>query len=78
MYHTKQSNSGIEKQISYITYRWYLKHGTNELICETETHMHGVQTCGGEERRRAWGTDWEFRTRDVNYYRMDKQQHRIV
>ena len=55
-----------------------LKHGTNELIYETETHMHRVQTYGGEERRRAWGTDWEFRTRDVNYYRMDKQQHRIV
>ena len=37
-YHTKQSKSERERQISYgITYVWTLKYDTNELIYETET-----------------------------------------
>ena len=37
-YHTKQSQSDIERQIPYdITYMWNLKYDTNELISETET-----------------------------------------
>ena len=39
-YHTKQSNSETERQMSYdITYMWNLKYDTNEPICETETYL---------------------------------------
>ena len=38
-YHTKQSKSERERQISYdITYMWNLKYDTNELIYETENN----------------------------------------
>ena len=50
----------------------------NLSMKQKQTHMQRVQTCGGEGRSGVWGKDWEFRTKDVNYYRMDKQQHHIV
>ena len=35
-HHTKWSNLDRERQIYGITYIWYLKNGTNELIYKTE------------------------------------------
>ena len=40
-YHTKKSNSEIERQTSYdITYTWNVKFGTNKLIDKTEINSH--------------------------------------
>ena len=38
-YHTKQSKSERERQISYDTYMWNLKYDTNEHIYGTETDL---------------------------------------
>ena len=44
-YHTKQSNSETEGQISYdITYMRNLNYDTNELIHETETDLQTQST----------------------------------
>ena len=55
-YHTKQSKSDRERQISYdITHMWnlILKNGTNEFTHKTETNLQISTTslrlpCGGE------------------------------
>ena len=47
-HHTKWGKSERERQIPYdITYMWYLKYATNELIYKTkQTHRHRKQTYG--------------------------------
>ena len=43
-----------------IAYIWNLIYGTNEPFCRKETHGHGEQTCGCQERGGGSGMDWEF------------------
>ena len=39
-YHSKWNKPDRERQISYdISYMWYLKNSTNELIYKTETDL---------------------------------------
>ena len=46
-YHTKQSKSERERQISSdITHIYNLKYDTKELIFKTETESETEQTCG--------------------------------
>ena len=64
-YHTKQSNSGGERQIPYDM--WILKYDTNEPIYEIET--------GGRGRE---GLEFGDQQTQAIIYRMDKQQSTTV
>ena len=62
-YHTKQSKSERERQISSdITYMWNLKYDTNELIYETERDSQTQRTDLWLPRGKVGGggKDWEF------------------
>ena len=62
-YHTKQSKSEIERQISHdIIYIWNLKYNTNEHIYKTETDAQ-IQTTDlwlPTGRGSGGGKDWKF------------------
>ena len=73
-YHTKQSKSERERQISYdITYMWNLKYDTNELIYETENNSQTQRTDLWLPRGRAVGEGWigDLGFVDANYYICD-------
>ena len=54
------SKSDRERQIYDITYIWYLKYDTNELVYKTKTHSHRKQTIvtkggrKGRDKLRVW------------------------
>ena len=75
--HTKGSKSERKRQIPYnITSMWNLKHDTNELIFEAETHRNREQICGCQGTEGGGGMDWEFGISRCKLiiYRMGKQQ----